>query len=231
MKPPTAIIGDGVPIEIPAVCDPTEVAYCLCVQSSLRAGLTVACAVASQVDWEVELAVVIGETCRDVCAADALKYVRGYSVANDISARKWQGKKGGSQWCRSKSFDTFLPLGPRLVSAEEITDPNALRLSTTVNGEVVQGECNVLYFWHTFGPCGPAIAIEQRGRGRPTHAAESSTADMIFGVEQIIEFLSQGTTLLPGTLILTGTPEGVVRRPPPRFRCTKITVPACANDF
>ena len=68
----------------------------------------------------------------------ALSYVRGYTVANDVSARRWQGKAGGSQWCRAKVFDTFCPLGPRRVPSEEIGDPNALDLSCTVNGEVVQ---------------------------------------------------------------------------------------------
>ena len=97
----TAIIEDGQAIEIPSACAPTEV------------------------DWEVELAVVIGTTAKNVPVESALDHVRGYTVANDVSARRWQGKAGGSQWCRAKAFDTFLPLGPRLVPAEEVPDPNS----------------------------------------------------------------------------------------------------------
>ena len=81
---------------------------------------------------------VIGKPAKNVTKERALSYVKGYTVANDVSARRWQGKAGGSQWCRAKVFDTFCPLGPRLVPAEEIIDPNALNLSCTVNGEVVQ---------------------------------------------------------------------------------------------
>ena len=90
------------------------------------------------VDYECELAVVIGRDCKNVSKGDALDYVLGYTCANDVSGRTWQTKKGGSQWCRGKSFDTFLPLGPCLVTPEEIPDPNALKLSTTLNGEVMQ---------------------------------------------------------------------------------------------
>ena len=137
------------------------------------------------VDYECELAVVIGTDCKNVSRADALDYVLGYTCANDVSGRTWQTKKGGSQWCRGKSFDTFLPLGPCLVTPDEIPDPNALKLSTTLNGEVMQD-------W--------------------------TTSDMIFNVPTLIEFLSQGTTLLPGTVILTGTPQGVgAARTPPVF--------------
>ena len=126
------------------------------------------------VDYECELAVGIGREAKNVSQADALDYVLGYTCANDVSGRTWQSEKGGSQWCRGKSFDTFLPLGPCLVTPDEIPDPNALKLSTTLNGEVMQD-------W--------------------------TTSDMIFNVPTLIEFLSQGTTLLPGTLILTGTPQ------------------------
>ena len=100
MKPTTTIIEDGQAIEIPSACAPNEV------------------------DWEVELAVVIGTAAKNVPVESALDYVRGYTVANDVSARRWQGKAGGSQWCRAKAFDTFCPLGPRLVPAAEIPDPN-----------------------------------------------------------------------------------------------------------
>jgi 2-keto-4-pentenoate hydratase/2-oxohepta-3-ene-1,7-dioic acid hydratase in catechol pathway len=129
-----------------------------------------------QVDFEAELAVVIGKTCKNVSKADALQYVLGYTCANDVSARDWQKNRGGGQWCRGKSFDTFCPLGPHLVTADEIPNPNALRIQTTLNGEVMQ---------------------------------DSNTADMIFDIPTLIEFLSGSTTLLPGTVILTGTPSGV----------------------
>ena len=135
--------------------------------------------------YECELAVVIGRRCKNVPRADALDYVLGYTCANDVSARDWQKEGGGSQWCRGKSFDTFCPLGPVLVTPDEIPNPNALRISTKVNGETLQ---------------------------------DSSTGDMIFDVPALIEFLSGSTTLLPGTVILTGTPQGVgMARTPPRW--------------
>ncbi len=136
-----------------------------------------------EVDYECELAVVIGKRCKNVSRADALDYVLGYTCANDVSARDWQGKWGGSQWCRGKTFDTFAPLGPALVLKDEIPDPAALRIKTILNGQVMQD-------WQT--------------------------NDMIFDVPTLIEFLSGSTTLLPGTVILTGTPHGVgfARKPP-----------------
>ena len=136
-----------------------------------------------QVDYEAELAVVIGRKAKNVPAGRALDYVLGFTAANDISARDWQIQRGGSQWCRGKTFDTFCPLGPAIVTPDEIGDPNKLNIQTRVNGQTRQ---------------------------------QSNTADMIFSVERIIEFLSGSTTLLPGTVILTGTPEGVgmVRQPP-----------------
>lgn len=91
-----------------------------------------------QVDYECELAVVIGRTCRNVSRQHALEYVLGYTCANDVSARDWQLKKGGGQWCRGKWFDTFAPLGPCLVTADGIPDPNTLGIRTILNGEVVQ---------------------------------------------------------------------------------------------
>ena len=135
------------------------------------------------VDYECELAVVIGKKARNVSKADALDYVLGYTAANDVSGRIWQIKKGGGQWNRGKSFDTFCPLGPCIVTTDEIPDPNALSISTTVSGEKLQD-------W--------------------------TTSDMIFDVPTLIEFLSQDTTLLPGTVLLTGTPQGVggARKPP-----------------
>jgi 2-keto-4-pentenoate hydratase/2-oxohepta-3-ene-1,7-dioic acid hydratase in catechol pathway len=138
-----------------------------------------------KVDYECELAVVIGRRCKNVSRAHALDYVLGYTCANDVSARDWQKEGGGSQWCRGKSFDTFCPLGPALVTPDEIPNPNALRISTRVNGETLQ---------------------------------DCPTSDMIFDVPTLIEFLSGSTTLLPGTVILTGTPHGVgMARTPPRW--------------
>jgi 2-keto-4-pentenoate hydratase/2-oxohepta-3-ene-1,7-dioic acid hydratase in catechol pathway len=138
-----------------------------------------------QVDFESELGVVIGYQCKNVSRADALNYVLGYTIANDVSARDWQKQWGGSQWCRGKTFDTFCPLGPSLVTPDSVKNPNDLAITTRVNGATMQ---------------------------------QSNTHDMIFPVDQIIEFLSGSTTLEPGTLILTGTPEGVgMGRKPPLY--------------
>ncbi|PTX95699.1 fumarylacetoacetate hydrolase family protein [Opitutus sp. ER46] len=136
-----------------------------------------------RVDYECELAVVIGRRCKNATRANALDYVLGYTCANDVSARDWQRDAGAGQWCQGKSFDTFCPLGPVLVTKDEIPNPNALQLKTILNGQVMQD-------WNT--------------------------NDMIFDVPAIIEFLSGSKTLLPGTVILTGTPHGVgfARRPP-----------------
>ncbi|HYK07398.1 MAG TPA: fumarylacetoacetate hydrolase family protein [Gaiellaceae bacterium] len=127
----------------------------------------------SRVDWEVELAVVVGRTLRRVAARDALDHVFGYTVGNDVSARDVQFSE--SQWVRAKSFDTFCPLGPVVVTADEIADPQALALRTRVNGEVMQ---------------------------------ESSTAEMVFGVAELLAFCSHSFTLEPGDVLLTGTPWG-----------------------
>lgn len=138
-----------------------------------------------KVDYECELAVVIGKPCKNVSRDEALDYVLGYTCANDISARDWQIEKGGSQWCRGKFFDTFAPLGPCIVTTDDIPDPNALRIRTVLNDDIVQD-------W--------------------------TTSDMIFDVATLIEFLSGSTTLLPGTVILTGTPHGVgMAQDPPRW--------------
>jgi len=135
------------------------------------------------VDYECELAVVIGKACYNVSRADAFSYVLGYTCANDVSARDWQMKWGGGQWCRGKTFATFCPLGPWIVTRDDIPNPNALAIKTTLNGQVMQD-------WNT--------------------------DDMIFDVPTLIEFLSGSTLLLPGTVILTGTPHGVggARKPP-----------------
>lgn len=91
-----------------------------------------------EVDYECELAVVIGRTGKNISRKDALSYVLGYTCANDVSARDWQIRRGGKQWCRAKSFDTFCPLGPCLVTTDEIPDPNRLAIRTRLNGEVMQ---------------------------------------------------------------------------------------------
>lgn len=138
-----------------------------------------------KVDYECELAVVIGKRCKNVSRAEALEYVLGYTCANDVSARDWQIEFGGGQWSRGKTFDTFLPLGPTLVTPDEMQNPNRLQIKTILNGETVQD-------WNT--------------------------DDMIFDVASIIAFLSGSTTLLPGTVILTGTPHGVgMAADPPRW--------------
>ena len=126
---------------------------------------------------------VIGKTCKNATRENALEFVLGYTCANDVSARDWQIRRGGGQWCRGKCFDTFCPLGPTIVTADEIPNPNSLAIRTLLNGIEVQS-------WNT--------------------------DDMIFDVPALIEFLSGSTTLLPGTVILTGTPHGVgmAQKPP-----------------
>lgn len=152
----------GDPIVVPRVCQDRE-----------------------QVDYEGELAVIIGRRTRDIGKAEALSCVLGYCCANDVSARWWQKSGSGGQFFRGKSFDGFCPLGPRVVPAAEIPNPNALRLRTRVNGRTVQ---------------------------------DDSTGAMIFDVATLISDLSRGMTLLPGTVILTGTPSGVgMARNPPEF--------------
>ncbi|HVU27219.1 MAG TPA: fumarylacetoacetate hydrolase family protein [Verrucomicrobiae bacterium] len=138
-----------------------------------------------EVDYECELAIVIGRKCKNASRQNALDFVLGYTCANDVSARDWQIKRGGGQWSRGKSFDTFNPLGPVLVTRDEIPNPNALKIKTILNCEIMQD-------WNT--------------------------NDMIFDVPALIEFLSGSTTLLPGTVILTGTPHGVgMAQKPPRW--------------
>jgi 2-keto-4-pentenoate hydratase/2-oxohepta-3-ene-1,7-dioic acid hydratase in catechol pathway len=91
-----------------------------------------------EVDYECELAVVIGKTCKNVPKEKALDYVLGFTCADDVSARDWQLKWGGGQWCRGKTFDTFTPLGPCLVTRETMPDPSGHRISTTLNGQIMQ---------------------------------------------------------------------------------------------
>jgi 2-keto-4-pentenoate hydratase/2-oxohepta-3-ene-1,7-dioic acid hydratase in catechol pathway len=92
----------------------------------------------NEVDYECELAAVIGKRCKNVLREKALEYVLGYTCANDVSARDWQKNWSGGQWCRGKSFDTFCPLGPCLVTADELPNPNTLQIRTVVTGEVLQ---------------------------------------------------------------------------------------------
>ena len=169
MKPVSAIQDPGADIVIPAACEHGP-----------------------EVDFEAELAVVIGKQGKNIAAAAALEHVLGYTCGNDVSARRWQKHGGGGQWVRGKSFDTFCPLGPVLVTADEIPDPQALAIRTHLNGDCMQ---------------------------------DSNTDDMLFTVAQLIAFLSRDTTLMPGTVILTGTPSGVgFTRNPPVFLSPGDTV-------
>jgi len=154
-KWPNALVGHGVPIVLPRQ--------------------------AHETDYEAELGVVIGREGRDIDPNDALDYVAGYICANDVSSRAVQFADG--QWTRGKSFDTFCPIGPSLVPASEIENPQRLRVRCIVNGETLQ---------------------------------DASTSDMVFSVAQVIAHASDGIMLVPGDLILTGTPPGVgfARTPP-----------------
>jgi len=136
--------------------------------------------VSRAVDWEAELCFVIGKTARYVSAADAAQYIAGYTIGNDVSVRDWQFHS--PTWIMGKSFDTHGPLGPYLVTPDEVRDGN-LDIKLTVNGEQKQS---------------------------------SNTSQLIFGVGEIIEYLSAGMTLEPGDVVFTGTPAGVggTRRPP-----------------
>lgn len=160
LKATTSIIGHGAPIVLPAA-GPDEV------------------------DYEAELAIIIGRKAKNVSRADASNYILGFACANDVSARDWQWRKQQEQWARGKSFDTFCPIGPYLVTKDEMEDAGRLRIRTILNGEIMQ---------------------------------DSNTSDMIFDIPAIISDISASLTLLPGTVILTGTPEGVgYTRVPPVF--------------
>ena len=146
--------------------------------------LTWSPSVTKEVDYEVELGIVIGKRGRDISESQAMDYVFGYTVVNDVSARDLQFANA-KQWDRGKSLDTFCPWGPYIVTCEEIPDPHVLEVRTILNGREMQ---------------------------------KSNTKNLIFGVPQIISYTSQGTTLLPGDLIPTGTPFGVgFSRKPPVF--------------
>jgi len=156
-KLPSSLLGPGRPIVLPTISD--------------------------EVDFEAELGVVIGRQARRVSVPEARDYVFGFTCVNDVSARNLQFRD--KQWTRAKSLDTFCPVGPWIVTADEIRDPQALGIRCLLNGEVMQ---------------------------------DSSTASMIFGVYELISFISQGITLEPGDLIATGTPAGVgFSRVPPRY--------------
>ncbi|MCX7981903.1 MAG: fumarylacetoacetate hydrolase family protein [Syntrophales bacterium] len=163
MKAPTSVIGPGEKILLPL-------------------------AGPERVDYEGELAVIIGKRGKNISRENALDYVFGYTCANDVSARDWQmdkerGQKG--QWVRGKSFDTFCPLGPCIVTVDEIPGVPDLKIRTWLNNQIVQS---------------------------------ASTRDMIFDIPTIVSELSRSMTLEPGTVILTGTPEGVgYTRVPPLF--------------
>ena len=137
----------------------------------------------TQPDYEGELAVVIGRRCRDVAREAALDVLAGVTIAHDVSARDHQFETGQFSW--SKSFDTFCPLGPHVVSLDEVDLGRGLAIETRLNGEVVQS---------------------------------ATTADLIFSVPDLVSWITQGTTLDEGDVILTGTPSGVgAARKPPRF--------------
>jgi 2-keto-4-pentenoate hydratase/2-oxohepta-3-ene-1,7-dioic acid hydratase in catechol pathway len=137
--------------------------------------------ISQQVDYEAELAVVIGRRAKKVSPDRAYDYVLGYTAFNDVTARDFQFADG--QWQRGKSCDTFAPMGQTIVTADELADPHKLSIKLTLNGEIMQ---------------------------------DSNTDQLIFGVPQLIEFISQSITLEPGDVIATGTPSGVgfARKPP-----------------
>jgi len=171
-----AVVGDGMPVVRPATTH--------------------------ALDLEAELAVIIGRRARRVAPSAALAHVVAYAAANDISARDLQGsrpalregERGDGQWLRAKGSDTFLPLGPGLVSADEVGAPDDLAIRA----------------WHT-----PAAGP---GAGREALAQDGRTSDMVFGVAELIAFISASITLEPGDVVITGTPSGVgVFRTPPVF--------------
>lgn len=162
LKPPTTtLIGSGTPLQLPER--------------------------AKQVDWEAELAVIIGQKARDVRGEDALKYVAGYSLLNDVSARDWiaEAPPVGIDWVMQKAFDGFAPMGPLITPALFVPDPQQLHITLTVNGQIKQ---------------------------------DSTTANMVFSVQEVIEHLTSIMTLEPGDVIATGTPAGVGHgKKPPEY--------------
>jgi 2-keto-4-pentenoate hydratase/2-oxohepta-3-ene-1,7-dioic acid hydratase in catechol pathway len=163
-------------------------------------------AVSEDIDWEVELGVVIGKAGANITRENALDHVFGYTVINDVTARdiqndtgRWQGQGWGGQYFKGKSLDSSCPSGPWVVTKDEIANPQSLNLRLSVNGTVKQ---------------------------------ESSTANMIHPVDEIISWISYGMTLLPGMMVATGTPEGVgFARTPPEFIRIGDTVEAEVEDI
>jgi 2-keto-4-pentenoate hydratase/2-oxohepta-3-ene-1,7-dioic acid hydratase in catechol pathway len=156
-KWPSALVGHGAPIVVPRATQ--------------------------QVDFEAELAFVIGRRAHRVREADALRHVAGYTVFDDVTARDMQFET--TQWTLGKSPDTFGPIGPALVTADEVPDPHDLAISLSVDGETLQS---------------------------------SSTRELVFGIPELVAFLSRAMTLEPGDVVATGTPAGVgYTRSPPRF--------------
>jgi 2-keto-4-pentenoate hydratase/2-oxohepta-3-ene-1,7-dioic acid hydratase in catechol pathway len=153
----TALIGHGAPIVLPKV--------------------------SHEVDFEAELVVAIGRKGRHIPRQRAFEHVGGYAVGHDVSARDWQLNKPGKQWMAGKTFDTFAPLGPELVTPDEVPEPHNLGIRLRLNGQTMQ---------------------------------DSSTSQLVFGVDELIAYLSQIFTLEPGDLVFTGTPPGVgmARKPP-----------------
>jgi len=157
LKPTTCLVGNGQAIEIPLTT--------------------------SKVDWEGEIAIIIGTAGRDIPEQRALEHIAGYTIANDVTARDWQRRT--TQFDAGKMFDTFGPFGPYLVTADEVPDPADLRVETRVNGEVMQS---------------------------------GNSADMVFSMANLVSYISGAVRLLPGDVILTGTPSGVgYARTPPVF--------------
>ncbi len=156
-KFPTAVAGPDEPIRLPAV--------------------------SQEVDYEAELVVVIGRTGKNIPRAKAFEFVAGYCPGHDVSARDWQLHKPGKQWLLGKSFDTFAPFGPALVTPDEVPEVGKLRIALRLNGQTLQ---------------------------------DSSTEQLIFPVDELIAYISQVCTLVPGDVIFTGTPPGVgfARKPP-----------------
>ncbi len=139
--------------------------------------------VSHEVDYEAELVVVIGQGGKHISREKAREHIGGYTIGHDVSARDWQLHKPAKQWMAGKTFDTFAPTGPELVTPDEVPDPHNLGIRLRLNGQTMQ---------------------------------DSSTSQLIFGVEELIAYLSQIVTLEPGDLIFTGTPPGVgmARKPP-----------------
>lgn len=155
----TSVVGPDEPIRLPAVC--------------------------AQVDYEAELVAVVGKRGKHIARQDALQYIAGYTNGNDVSARDWQLNKPGKQWLMGKTPDTFAPIGPYLVTADEIPDPQSLSIKLRLSGQTMQ---------------------------------DGSTKELIFGIDELVAYLSQIMTLEPGDLIFTGTPPGVgMARKPPVF--------------